>query len=273
MVRYRDLEYELEEEFEDEYEFEYEAPPPALRIRIVHGRSWGADREFEDEGDFFDPVPPPAGARLLTRFAYGGATLTATHRRMIVQLAKDLLSNPPKGDLDCLDVTIVAADPEKILADLRKKRGKDIWLFGGGSLFRSLLELRLVFRREAGRKGTIHGRNGGRGARGILEQGRVRGKRLHTTQGGYDELAGRHRPAWSCYHLALPWEPRGREIISVQMTQSGNGIDPASLIAAKRTYVRAFIQPISAEKVQIEAQLHAYATESNCQSLHLRRLM
>jgi len=42
------------------------------------------------------------------------------------------------------DVTIVAADPEKTLADLRKKPGKDIWLFGGGSLFRSLLELRLV---------------------------------------------------------------------------------------------------------------------------------
>jgi dihydrofolate reductase len=42
------------------------------------------------------------------------------------------------------DVTIVATDPEKILADLRKKPGKDIWLFGGGSLFRSLLELRLV---------------------------------------------------------------------------------------------------------------------------------
>jgi dihydrofolate reductase len=42
------------------------------------------------------------------------------------------------------DVTIVAADPEKTLTDLRKKPGKDIWLFGGGSLFRSLLELRLV---------------------------------------------------------------------------------------------------------------------------------
>jgi dihydrofolate reductase len=42
------------------------------------------------------------------------------------------------------DVTIVADDPEKTLTALRKKPGKDIWLFGGGSLFRSLLELRLV---------------------------------------------------------------------------------------------------------------------------------
>ena len=31
-----------------------------------------------------------------------------------------------------------------MLADIRAKPGKDIWLFGGGSLFRSLLEARLV---------------------------------------------------------------------------------------------------------------------------------
>ena len=42
------------------------------------------------------------------------------------------------------DVTIVAEDPEKTLVALRKEPGKDIWLFGGGSLFRSLLELELV---------------------------------------------------------------------------------------------------------------------------------
>jgi dihydrofolate reductase len=42
------------------------------------------------------------------------------------------------------NVTIVSQDPERVLADLRSKPGKDIWLFGGGSLFRSLLEARLV---------------------------------------------------------------------------------------------------------------------------------
>ena len=42
------------------------------------------------------------------------------------------------------DVTIVSEKPEQTLADLRAKPGKDIWLFGGGSLFRSLLEARLV---------------------------------------------------------------------------------------------------------------------------------
>jgi dihydrofolate reductase len=42
------------------------------------------------------------------------------------------------------DVTIVGDDLEKTVAALKKTPGKDIWLFGGGSLFRSLLELRLV---------------------------------------------------------------------------------------------------------------------------------
>jgi dihydrofolate reductase len=42
------------------------------------------------------------------------------------------------------NVTIVSENPEDVLADLRSKPGKDIWLFGGGSLFRSLLEARLV---------------------------------------------------------------------------------------------------------------------------------
>src|SRR3982074_2914178 len=36
------------------------------------------------------------------------------------------------------DVTIVAEPSEKILNALRNEKGKDIWLFGGGSLFRSL---------------------------------------------------------------------------------------------------------------------------------------
>jgi dihydrofolate reductase len=40
-------------------------------------------------------------------------------------------------------VTIVA-EPETIVTELRSRQGKDVWLFGGGSLFRSLAELRLV---------------------------------------------------------------------------------------------------------------------------------
>jgi dihydrofolate reductase len=42
------------------------------------------------------------------------------------------------------NVTIVSEEPEQALTDMRSKPGKDIWLFGGGSLFRSLLEARQV---------------------------------------------------------------------------------------------------------------------------------
>jgi dihydrofolate reductase len=45
---------------------------------------------------------------------------------------------------DYPQVTIVSDKPEQALADLRSKPGKDIWLFGGGTLFRSLLEARQV---------------------------------------------------------------------------------------------------------------------------------
>src|SRR6516225_9942789 len=41
-------------------------------------------------------------------------------------------------------VTIVAENAEETLAALRAESGKDIWLFGGGLLFRSLLEAGLV---------------------------------------------------------------------------------------------------------------------------------
>jgi dihydrofolate reductase len=45
---------------------------------------------------------------------------------------------------DYPDVTIVAEPSKKVLTALRNERGKDIWLFGGGSLFRSLLEIGMV---------------------------------------------------------------------------------------------------------------------------------
>ena len=41
-------------------------------------------------------------------------------------------------------VTMVADGTEETVAALRAEPGKDIWLFGGGSLFRSLLDAELV---------------------------------------------------------------------------------------------------------------------------------
>ena len=38
----------------------------------------------------------------------------------------------------------IASDVAQVIADLKQRDGKDIWLFGGGQLFRSCLELGLV---------------------------------------------------------------------------------------------------------------------------------
>jgi dihydrofolate reductase len=50
---------------------------------------------------------------------------------------------------DCVGATLVR-DPVALLPSLLKEPGKDIWLFGGGSLFRSLLEAGLVDTVEVG---------------------------------------------------------------------------------------------------------------------------
>jgi dihydrofolate reductase len=42
------------------------------------------------------------------------------------------------------EVTIVAEPTREFLTALRNEGGKDIWLFGGGVLFRSLLEMKMV---------------------------------------------------------------------------------------------------------------------------------
>jgi len=47
-------------------------------------------------------------------------------------------------------VTIVGEKWQEMLTALRKQPGKDIWLFGGGELFRSLAEARLVDTVEVG---------------------------------------------------------------------------------------------------------------------------
>lgn len=46
------------------------------------------------------------------------------------------------------DVQVVASDLAATVAELKRQSGKDIWLFGGGILFRSLLDAGLVDRVE-----------------------------------------------------------------------------------------------------------------------------
>jgi len=50
---------------------------------------------------------------------------------------------------DCPDAT-VTCDPAGSIAELRSRKGKDIWLFGGGELFRGMLALGLVDAVEVG---------------------------------------------------------------------------------------------------------------------------
>jgi dihydrofolate reductase len=51
---------------------------------------------------------------------------------------------------DFPDVTIVAENLEQVVRDLRNAPGKDIWLFGGGSLFHTFLDKGLVDTVEVG---------------------------------------------------------------------------------------------------------------------------
>ena len=48
----------------------------------------------------------------------------------------------PQSDYE--DVTIVGENWRQVVQSLREEEGKDIWLFGGGSLFRSLAEAGFV---------------------------------------------------------------------------------------------------------------------------------
>jgi dihydrofolate reductase len=47
-------------------------------------------------------------------------------------------------------VTVVRSDVDAVIAELRRASGTDIWLFGGGDLFRGLLERGHVDRVEVG---------------------------------------------------------------------------------------------------------------------------
>ena len=49
------------------------------------------------------------------------------------------LTTPPRPG-----VTIVTTSPAETVRELKKKPGKDIWLFGGGAMFRTLVDEHLV---------------------------------------------------------------------------------------------------------------------------------
>jgi dihydrofolate reductase len=70
-------------------------------------------------------------------------TMVAAQRTTMPGMKTMVFSRTLKPE-DHPQVTIIAKDHRQTLLALKASAGKDIWLFGGGSLFRSLAEERLV---------------------------------------------------------------------------------------------------------------------------------
>ena len=66
---------------------------------------------------------------------YGGGSMPGT---------KSVIVSSTLRQEDVPDALVISDDLRAAITKLRSEPGKDIWLFGGGSLFRSLLDLRLV---------------------------------------------------------------------------------------------------------------------------------
>jgi len=67
--------------------------------------------------------------------SYGGGSMPGMKPFVV---SKTLLQQ------DCPGVTVINDGLKAAVTKLKKEPGKDIWLFGGGNLFRSLLDLGLV---------------------------------------------------------------------------------------------------------------------------------
>jgi len=70
-------------------------------------------------------------------------TMVAAKRILMPGMKTIVLSQTLRQE-DHSQVTIIAKNQQQTLAALKSQPGKDIWLFGGGSLFSSLAEYKLV---------------------------------------------------------------------------------------------------------------------------------
>ena len=66
--------------------------------------------------------------------------VTRSHGQTAMPGVRTLVFSRTLQQSDCDDVTIVGENWKQVVQSLREEEGKDIWLFGGGSLFRSLAE-------------------------------------------------------------------------------------------------------------------------------------
>jgi dihydrofolate reductase len=72
------------------------------------------------------------GARTFETMAKAGRTTMPGMRTIVFSRTMDASKHP--------EVTVVAQKQDEVLVSLRAKSGKDVWLFGGAELFRSLLQ-------------------------------------------------------------------------------------------------------------------------------------
>ena len=68
----------------------------------------------------------------------------AQAKRTTMPGMKTIVFSRTRRQADHPEVTVVRDDQTELLKSLRAKPGKDVWLFGGGSLFRSLLAAAFV---------------------------------------------------------------------------------------------------------------------------------
>ena len=66
--------------------------------------------------------------------------ITRSHGQAAISGARTFVFSRTLRQSDYDDVTIVGENWRQVVQSLREEEGKDIWLFGGGSLFRSLAE-------------------------------------------------------------------------------------------------------------------------------------
>ena len=88
------------------------------------------DIDFAEMSDQFDTY-------LIGRRTF---EVTSSHGQAAVPGVRMFVFSRTLQQSDYDDVTIIGENWRQVVQSLREEEGKDIWLFGGGSLFRSLAE-------------------------------------------------------------------------------------------------------------------------------------
>jgi dihydrofolate reductase len=104
----------------------------------------------QGEFDWITPDPEVNFAELFSQFdtfVMGRRTfelVLSRGRESLVSFKRVIVASRTLAERDYPHTTVVGEGIERVVASLKHEAGKDIWLFGGGALFRSLLDAGLV---------------------------------------------------------------------------------------------------------------------------------